>query len=132
MVAIVVEFIVLGLILVKLKTGSKTARGLGYLGVIVALLLIGVGGLELSQRVATSSSETQHEISGGVRLTIDKDGMRMFAKKPILGWGLSAFPIAYPQFRAFYTNFFVNEAHNDYSNCWSRWDWWALGSSSGS
>jgi O-antigen ligase len=114
MVAIVVEFIVLGLILVKLKSGSKTARALGYFGVMVALLLIGVGGLELSQRVATLSSDTQHEISGGVRWTIDKDGMRMFTKKPILGWGLGAFPIAYPQFRTFYTNFFINEAHNDY------------------
>lgn len=92
MVAIVVEFIVLGLILVKLKTGSKTARGPGYLGVIVALRLIGVGGLELSQRVATSSSETQHEISGGVRLTIDKDGMRMFAKKPTWAGAWVRFP----------------------------------------
>ncbi|MGB2605477.1 MAG: hypothetical protein WBC78_17895, partial [Candidatus Sulfotelmatobacter sp.] len=25
-----------------------------------------------------------------------------------------AFPVVYPQFRSFYTNFFVNEAHNDY------------------
>jgi len=38
----------------------------------------------------------------------------MFAKKPILGWGLGAFPSAYPQFRTFYANIFVNEAHNDY------------------
>ena len=114
MVAIVVEFIVLGLILVKLKSGSKAARGLGYFGVMVVFLLIGVGGLELSQRVATLGPEAQREISGGVRWTIDKDGMRMFAKKPVLGWGLGAFPIAYPRFRTFYTNFFVNEAHNDY------------------
>jgi len=114
MVAIVVEFIVLGFILVRLKSGSKSVRGLGYFAVMVVFLLIGVGGVELTQRVATLGSETQHEISGGVRWTINKDGIRMFAKKPILGWGLGAFPIAYPQFRTFYTNFFVNEAHNDY------------------
>jgi len=114
MVAIVVEFIVLGFILVRLKSGSKSVRGLGYFAVMVVFLLIGVGGVELTQRVATLGSETQHEISGGVRWTINKDGIRMFAKKPILGWGLGAFPIAYPQFRTFYTNFFVNEAHDDY------------------
>jgi O-antigen ligase len=38
----------------------------------------------------------------------------MFLKKPILGWGLGTFPVVYPQFRSFYTNFFINEAHNDY------------------
>ena len=38
----------------------------------------------------------------------------MFRNKPVLGWGLRTFPVVYPQFRSFYTNFFVNEAHNDY------------------
>jgi O-antigen ligase len=38
----------------------------------------------------------------------------MFTKKPLLGWGLGTFPIVYPQFRSFYSMFFVNEAHNDY------------------
>jgi O-antigen ligase len=38
----------------------------------------------------------------------------MFANKPVLGWGLGTFPVVYPQYRSFYTNFFVNEAHNDY------------------
>jgi O-antigen ligase len=38
----------------------------------------------------------------------------MFLKRPILGWGLGTFPVVYPEFRTFYTNFFVNEAHNDY------------------
>jgi len=28
---------------------------------------------------------------------------------------LGTFPVVYPQFRTFYTNFFVNEAHNDYA-----------------
>jgi O-antigen ligase len=35
-------------------------------------------------------------------------------KRPFLGWGLGAFPIVYPEFRSFYTAFFVNQAHNDY------------------
>jgi len=54
------------------------------------------------------------EISGGMRLSIDRDTFRMFREKALLGWGLGTFPVVYPQFRSFYTNFFVNEAHNDY------------------
>lgn len=38
----------------------------------------------------------------------------MFAKRPILGWGLATFEYAYPEFRSFYTNSLVNAVHNDY------------------
>jgi O-antigen ligase len=31
-----------------------------------------------------------------------------------MGWGFGTFPLVYPSFRSFYTNYFVNEAHNDY------------------
>jgi len=48
------------------------------------------------------------------RLPIAKDSLKMIAARPMLGWGLSTFPAVYPSFRSFYTNFFVNEAHNDY------------------
>jgi putative inorganic carbon (hco3(-)) transporter len=33
----------------------------------------------------------------------------------MLGWGLGTFPTVYPSYRSFYTNLFVNEAHNDYA-----------------
>ena len=39
----------------------------------------------------------------------------MFSQRPIWGWGLGTFPTVYPSFRSFYTNLFVNEAHNDYA-----------------
>jgi len=39
----------------------------------------------------------------------------MFAHRPVLGWGLGAFPTVYPSYRTFYTNYFINEAHNDYA-----------------
>jgi O-antigen ligase len=50
----------------------------------------------------------------GDRLQIAKDSLRMIAARPVLGWGLGTFPVVYPSFRSFYTNYFVNEAHNDY------------------
>jgi len=57
---------------------------------------------------------SRSELSSDIRWYINRDGLRMFLKKPVLGWGLGTFPVVYPQFRTFYTNFFVNQAHNDY------------------
>ena len=86
--------------------------GAGLAAMIGVLVLI--GGSELTSRLASIHTETQQELSGGVRLAIDRDCLRMWREKPLFGWGLGTFPVVYPQFRSFYTNFFVNEAHNDY------------------
>lgn len=64
--------------------------------------------------MTSSHTEAREEISGGIRVSIDCDCLRMLVKKPFLGWGLGAFPIVYPEFRSFYTTLFVNQAHNDY------------------
>jgi O-antigen ligase len=32
----------------------------------------------------------------------------------VLGWGLGTFADVYPQYRSFYTAFYIDEAHNDY------------------
>ncbi|HMD19020.1 MAG TPA: O-antigen ligase family protein [Alloacidobacterium sp.] len=48
------------------------------------------------------------------RVAIVKDSLKMLWERPILGWGLGTFPIVYPSFRSFYTNLWVNEAHNDF------------------
>jgi O-antigen ligase len=113
MLAIVVELVILAALLVKQKRGLRTAIGIGVFLAIVIGLLVWVGGPELSKRIATAGPG-HSELSGDIRSYINRDGLRMFLKKPVLGWGLGTFPIVYPQFRTFYTNFFVNEAHNDY------------------
>jgi len=77
-------------------------------------LVLWLGGAELAKRLATIHAETRTELSGGTRLDIDRDALRMLAAKPVSGWGLGTFPDVYPQFRSFHTNFFINEAHNDY------------------
>jgi len=114
MLAIVVELIILGTLLIRQRKGIRIAIAAGTFILVLGTLLTWLGGKELTQRVSTISSETRTEISGGMRLSIDRDAIRMFRMKPILGWGLGSFPVVYPQFRSFYTNFFVNEAHNDY------------------
>jgi O-antigen ligase len=47
------------------------------------------------------------------RPAIARDCLHMFWNRPFLGWGLGSFPTIYPQFRSFYTDYFINQAHND-------------------
>jgi O-antigen ligase len=113
MLAIVAELIILAALLIKQKRGLRTAIGIGVFLAIVVGLLTWIGGDELSKRIATVGPG-HTELSADIRGYINRDGFRMFLRKPVIGWGLGTFPIVYPEFRTFYTNFFVNEAHNDY------------------
>jgi O-antigen ligase len=113
MLAIVAELAILAILLVKQKRGLSTAILVGVFLALVVGLLAWVGGDAVVKRWASVGS-SHPDISVDMRLNIDRDAFRMFLKKPVLGWGLGTFPVVYPQFRTFYTNFFVNEAHNDY------------------
>lgn len=114
MLAVLIEFLLLAILVTRQKRGVRTAVGVGVSAIVLLSLLTWLGGKELTTRMFSIGRETRIEISGGMRLSIDRDALSMFRRKPVLGWGLGAFPVAYPQFRSFYTNFFVNEAHNDY------------------
>lgn len=114
MIAISVELIVFAAILFRQKRSIRLAISVGAFAVVLISLLVWLGGKELTVRVTSISKETRTEISGGMRLSIDRDTIKMFREKPLVGWGLGTFPTVYPRFRSFYTNFFVNEAHNDY------------------
>lgn len=114
MLAIFVELAVLGIVLSRQKKSMRIALAIGAFAVVLVSLLAWLGGKELTTRVTSISTEARGEISGGMRLSIDRDAFQMFRHRPILGWGIGTFPVVYPQFRSFYTNFFVNEAHNDY------------------
>ena len=116
MLAVVTELVILAIVLVKQKRGLRTAIGLGLFLVIVIGLVTWIGGDELSRRIASAANigPLHSELPSDVRTYINRDGFHMFVTRPVLGWGLGTFPVVYPQFRTFYTNFFVNEAHNDY------------------
>jgi O-antigen ligase len=115
MAAFVAQMVVLGVLLVRKREGGwKQPLMLGAFLAVVIVFLVWIGGNELTKRLISIHSEAREEISGGVRLTIDRDCLRMLVRRPFLGWGLGAFPIVYPEFRSFYTTLFVNQAHNDY------------------
>jgi O-antigen ligase len=81
---------------------------------ILVVMLLWLGGSTLMDRLASIDTDAHKELASGVRLTIDRDALRMFARKPLFGWGLGTFPEVYPQFRSFYTDDLVDQAHNDY------------------
>jgi O-antigen ligase len=114
MVAFLVQMVILGVFLIKRKKSRTLAFALAGFLVLLIGLAIWLGGTELGNRVVSIRSESSTEISGGTRLAIVKDSWKMWMARPMLGWGLGNFPEAYPQYRSFYTNLFVNQAHNDY------------------
>jgi O-antigen ligase len=106
---------VLTVLLVRKRDGNwQQSIILGVFLAMVIVFLVWIGGNELTRRLASIHSEAREELSGGVRYTIDRDCLHMFLKRPLLGWGLGTFSTVYPGFRSFFTNFFVNQAHNDY------------------
>jgi len=85
----------------------------GFL-VISLALIAWIGGSEVTARLSTMSVSRHSDLSNDFRFQINRDTLRMFAQRPILGWGLGTFETVYPQFRTFYTNLLVDKAHNDY------------------
>ncbi len=115
MAAFIAQMVVLGVLMARKREGGwRQPLMLGSFLAVVIVFLVWMGGNALTQRLISIHSEAREEINGGIRLSIDRDCLRMLIKRPILGWGLGTFPIVYPEFRSFYTNFFVNQAHNDY------------------
>lgn len=91
----------------------------GFL-LLASIAVAWIGGNEVSARLATLEPVKHSDLSTDIRLQIYADSFRMMTKRPILGWGLGTFPDVYPQFRSFYTNLFVNHAHNDYLQMFSE------------
>jgi O-antigen ligase len=113
MVAFAVQMAVLAAVLIRRRKRDKTLTLVAFFIVALAVLTW-VGGTELVDRVSSISIDARTELSGGLRVSIDRDCLKMFAQRPLLGWGLGVFPEVYPQFRSFYSNFVIDKAHNDY------------------
>jgi O-antigen ligase len=106
MLAFVVEVVLFAGLTLGSRRGPRIALGSISVCIFILVLLIFLGKGEVLGRLG--------DLSPGIRLDITKDGLRMFFHRPVLGWGLGTFPTVYSSYRSFYTNLFVNEAHNDY------------------
>jgi O-antigen ligase len=107
MLAFVVEIVVFAALTLVQRRNSRVALGLIAVCVLVLAFLVFLGKEQVLGRLG--------DLGPGIRLNITKDCLRMFSHRPVLGWGLGTFPTVYPTYRSFYTNLFVNEAHNDYA-----------------
>ena len=107
MLAFVLEMVLFAALALGKKRSPRIAVGSMAMCVLVLAFLVFLGKGQVLGRLG--------DLSPGTRLDMTKDSLRMFSQRPIWGWGLGTFPTVYPSFRSFYTNLFVNEAHNDYA-----------------
>jgi O-antigen ligase len=101
-------------LLLRERTHNRVPLLLGAFLLMALASVAFIGGSEVSARLATIGRLKHADLSGDIRYKIYADGLRMFSRRPILGYGLGTFATVYPEFRSFYTNEFVNAAHNDY------------------
>jgi O-antigen ligase len=113
MIAFLVQAVVLG-IFMALNKSRRAAFTAGAVLLVIAALMVWVGGEGVLSRISSIHSAAQTEVAGGTRLAIARDTLKMVVHKPLLGYGLGNFAVAYPAFRSFYSEKFVNHAHNDY------------------
>jgi Cu/Ag efflux protein CusF len=76
----------------------------------VSLLTLAAGGRELWRRFEESNPY-------GLRKELLLSTLAMVRARPLTGFGLGAWPVAYPGFARFDDGTFVNQAHND----WAQW-----------
>ena len=107
MLAFVLEMVLFAGLTLGKRQSPRRALGSVAVCVLILALLVFLGKGQVLGRLG--------DLSPGIRLDITKDSLRMFFKRPVAGWGLGTFPTVYPSYRSFYTNLFVNEAHNDYA-----------------
>ena len=114
MISFALELALLIFILFWQRASRNIIASVAALACVIVGLFLWIGSSQLTERLSSIRSAANNEISSGTRLAIDRDGLRMFAQRPTLGWGLGTFPVVYPQFRSFYTDLYVDHAHNDY------------------
>jgi O-antigen ligase len=107
MLAFVFEMVLFAALTLGKRRSPRIALGSIAVCVLILALLIFLGKGQVLGRLG--------DLTPGMRLNITGDSLRMFSKRPVWGWGLGTFPTVYPSYRSFYTNLFVNEAHNDYA-----------------
>jgi O-antigen ligase len=114
MISFAVELGVLSLIL--LSNRRSAYREILLLSALCIALIAWLAWLRpagLVERIARLLNPISDAGATG-RVAIVRDSLRMLRERPILGWGLGTFPVVYPSFRSFFTNLWVNEAHNDF------------------
>jgi len=114
MAAFAIQIAIFFCFLFRERAHNRVALLMGGFLLIALASIAWIGGSQVTSRLSTLADYKHPDLNADIRLKIDRDAVRMFSARPLLGWGLGTFADAYPRFRSFYTNSQVNEAHNDY------------------
>ena len=114
MIAFAVQVALFLSFLFRERTAGRAAFLMTTFLVVALVSIAWIGGSDVTARLSTISTSKHSDLSGDIRFQINRDSLHMFARRPILGWGLGTFETVYPQFRSFYTDLLVDKAHNDY------------------
>jgi O-antigen ligase len=111
--------VALGAALLLLRgRSSERIRDIAILAVIGVIFLAWVGGSRVSSRIESAYSADGatmgNTLDARFRLALFRDTLSMAKARPIMGWGLDCFTRVFPGFQSFYSDRFVNAAHNDY------------------
>jgi O-antigen ligase len=107
MISFILQLVALATLILMQKKNRKAALGLLAVCFSVLAFLFFIGRWRVLGRLG--------DLEPGARLNMTTDCLRMFLHRPLAGWGLGTFPTVYPACRSFFTNLFINEAHNDYA-----------------
>ncbi len=113
MLAFGAQMVVLAFIAVLRQRARRQVPLILLMAMFLAVWLFFLSPGGIGERIARLH-DPLGKAGAGDRLAIVKDSLKMIRSRPVLGWGLGTFPEVYPSFRSFYTNYFVNEVHNDY------------------
>lgn len=114
MIAFSAQLAVLALVLLR---GTRSAyREIPILILLCIALILWLAWLRPAGLVDRLARLLNPITDAGVtgRVAIVKDSLKMLRARPLFGWGLGTFPVVYPAYRSFFTNSWVNEAHNDF------------------
>lgn len=114
MAAFLAQTILLAIFVIKRrKSWTATLTLAGFLALSL-ILLLWLGGGDLADRLTSVHDGARAGLSSATRLTIDRDALKIFAQRPLMGWGLGVFGVIYPSFSTLSTSSRVGMAHNDY------------------
>jgi O-antigen ligase len=111
------QLLLLFFVLAKSGQSRRSLAALGLLCLLLAVSLVALRPVGLAHRLARLR-DPLGQADAGSRIAIVKDAWQMGRARPLLGWGLGTFPVVYPTFRSFYSDLWVNEAHNDFVQLW--------------
>lgn len=114
MIAVLCEICLIGVAVLLNRRNAKPMIALAVVLIGMTGTLIWMAGTSVSERINDSKQDLERTEDVFARVMIVKDSVAMIKERPSLGWGYRMFPVTYPEFRTFYTNFYVNEAHNEY------------------